>query len=368
MLPDIKLQFIFDNREAQEFAARSVRNDACNFRLSRTYQFYYRFLRPFMPIAVRQLLQRNRRVNTSGRWYFPDDFMQSIGVCLNLANQELTTIHPWPHGSDFAFVLTHDVETSKGMKHIGRIADYEESLGLRSSWNLVPYKYKIDMGLVNDLQARGFEIGIHGYNHDGQMYSSKQEFDRRAERINNALAKYSAVGFRSPMVHRNLIWLQSLNIDYDCSCFDIDPFQPAPGGVGSIWPFFAGHFVELPYTLPQDHTLFIGLRERDDLIWRHKLDYLIGQQGMALMLTHPDYLTGRRESEIYFRFLEHVSDIGNYWHATPTEVARWWRERDDGLLSGFDGDCSSSIGARVSNRAVISSLKLSDNGFRFICR
>ncbi len=103
------------------------------------------------------------------------------------------------------------------------------------------------------------------------------------------------------MVHRNLVWLQALDIEYDSSCFDIDPFQAAPGGVGSIWPFIAGRFVELPYTMPQDHTLFIGLGERDDRIWKDKMDYLVRHQGMALMLTHPDYLTGRRESEIYFR-------------------------------------------------------------------
>ena len=106
------------------------------------------------------------------------------------------------------------------MRHVARIADIEEKLGFRSSWNLVPYKYKIDMGLVKDLQSRGFEIGIHGYNHDGRLYSSKNTFEKRASEINEALEKYSAVGFRSPMVHRNLDWLQSLNIEYDSSCFD----------------------------------------------------------------------------------------------------------------------------------------------------
>ena len=142
------------------------------------------------------------------------------------------------------------------------------------------------------------------------------------------------------MVHRNLNWLQSLDVEYDSSCFDIDPFQAAPGGVGSIWPFIAGRFVELPYTLPQDHTLFIGLGERDDRIWKDKLDFIIRHQGMALMLTHPDYLTGQRESEIYFRFLEHVKGSGRYWHATPQEVTRWWREREKTVERGLPGDNS----------------------------
>jgi hypothetical protein len=33
------------------------------------------------------------------------------------------------------------------------------------------------------------------------------------------------------------------------------------GGTLSIWFFFMGHFVELPYTLVQDHTLMATLGE-----------------------------------------------------------------------------------------------------------
>ncbi len=324
----MELNFLFQNCEAQATARAWVRNDSCNFRLSRKYRIYYRFLRPFMPIAVRQLLQRKQRVVVNDGWYKPIEFMNSLMECFQSTENELAQIRSWPNGSEFAFVLTHDVETSEGMRHVARIADFEEQLGFRSSWNLVPHKYKIDMGLVKDLQSRGFEIGVHGFNHDGQLYSSRRVFERRAVAINEAIKKYGAVGFRSPMVHRNLNWLQSLEIEHDSSCFDIDPFQAAPGGVGSIWPFIAGRFVELPYTLPQDHTLFVALGERDERIWKDKLDFIIRHHGMAMMLTHPDYLTGPRESEIYVRFLEYVKNLDNFWHATPMDVARWWRERE----------------------------------------
>ena len=43
--------------------------------------------------------------------------------------------------------------------------------------------------------------------------------------------------------------MRHLEIEYDLSFFDTDPFEPIPGGTMSIWPFFIGHFVELPYTL-----------------------------------------------------------------------------------------------------------------------
>src|SRR4029077_1472652 len=49
-------------------------------------------------------------------------------------------------------------------------------------------------------------------------------------------------------------------------------------------------YVELPYTLPQDFTLFLLLREESPEIWCRKLDWIAGHGGMALVDTHPDYM------------------------------------------------------------------------------
>ena len=69
--------------------------------------------------------------------------------------------------------------------------------------------------------------------------------------------------------------------------------QPFPGGTGSIWPFIAGKFVELPYTMPQDHTLFYVLKEKGINIWKKKAEWIVKNHGMVLVLTHPDYLKER---------------------------------------------------------------------------
>ncbi len=153
-----------------------------------------------------------------------------------------------------------------------------------------------------------------------------------APAINRALAEFGAVGFRAPMVHRNLAWLQSLDIDYDASCFDVDPFQAMPGGVGGVWPFVAGRFVELPYTLPQDHILFIALGESNGRRWTEKLAYLERLCGMALVITHPDYLDSPERIDVYRRFLVQLREIDLAWNALPREVAAWWRLRDELML------------------------------------
>ena len=99
-------------------------------------------------------------------------------------------------------------------------------------------------------------------------------FDKRVPGMNRRLRQWGAVGFRSPMTHRDPSWMQGLEVEWDSSFFDTDPFEPMPGGVMSIWPFVMGRFVELPYTLPQDHTLIETLGETGPRIWMKKLDYV----------------------------------------------------------------------------------------------
>jgi len=46
----------------------------------------------------------------------------------------------------------------------------------------------------------------------------------------------------------------------------------------------------MPYTLPQDHCPFVIMREKDCKIWKEKLDWIAERGGMALLITHPDYM------------------------------------------------------------------------------
>lgn len=332
MNDDLTIRFLFGDAGLDGVLSRALDADRQAAQLSPAFRIYYA-LRSLIPLPVRQLLQRTRRVEASPRWYFPEEFRAALVAELAKYADGVTLIHPWPDGADFAFVPTHDVETADGMRNVLRIADFEQELGFRSAWNIVPHKYPIDPGIVRELVDRGFEIGVHGYNHDGKLFTSRRVFDSRVPAINAALESFDAVGFRAPMVHRNLEWLQSLEVEYDASCFDVDPYQAMPGGVGSIWPFIAGRYVELPYTLPQDHTLFIALGEPDERIWLEKLDYLIAMRGMALVITHPDYLDSQPRIDAYRRFLQQMRDADGMWHALPREVAAWWRDRDQSKLN-----------------------------------
>ncbi|MEZ4703109.1 MAG: hypothetical protein R2834_22470 [Rhodothermales bacterium] len=253
----------------------------------------------------------------------------------------------WPDGAQFALVLTHDVEKSIGQSRSIQLAEMERDRGFRSSFNFVPERYPDNPSIRRQLGDMGFEVGVHGLNHDGKLYSSREEFMRRAVRINGYIASWGAHGFRSPAMHHNLEWLGSLDCDYDASTFDTDPFEPQPDGAGTIFPYMVPRadgrppYVELPYTLPQDFTLFVLMGETAPVTWKRKLDWIAARGGMALLNVHPDYMhfgSGRArveeyEASIYAEFLDYVtaSYSGRFWHALPHEVAAFWRADRAGM-------------------------------------
>jgi peptidoglycan/xylan/chitin deacetylase (PgdA/CDA1 family) len=300
-----------------------------NLNFSFEKRFYYSALRPLLPIKVRQILQNKYNASVSLRENFICDEL------LNYLKEKpgftdlLKNLYPENYSS--AVVLTHDVEEQEGFDYIPKVIELEKKYNFKSSWNIVPYKYKIDSGIIKLIQEAGHETGIHGYNHDGKLYYSEKVFNERAKYINDAIKKYDAVGFRSPQVHRNLEWLQKLDIEYDASCFDYDPYQPFPGGTGSIWPFIAGKFVELPYTLPQDHTMFYVLRVKDINIWINKINWLVKNHGMILLITHPDYLIDKEHFKKYEELLIYLKNLNGLWQCLPREMTAWWKVKIERL-------------------------------------
>jgi len=295
----------------------------------------YYFLKPAMPWRLRQGLRRLRAA------YKRRAFANVWPIDEN-AGAAPPGWPGWPDGKRFAFVLTHDVEGTKGVSRVERLAGLEAKYGFRSCFNFVPAgEYQVSNALRMMLERRGFELGVHGLEHDGKLYQSKAKFAAKAVGIRQYVRKWNASGFRSPLMQHKLAWLHELGTEYDASTFDTDPFEPEPDGAGTIFPFWVPGpdgrgYVELPYTLVQDFTLFVILGERNIDVWKRKLDWIAERGGMALINTHPDYMhfegspQERDESPVtrYEEFLQYARDKydGSYWHATPREVSRHYRQ------------------------------------------
>lgn len=257
----------------------------------------------------------------------------------------------WPEKKQFALILTHDIESALGVRKSYELAQLDKSYGFRSSFNFVGGDYQVPNDLRSYLLQNGFEIGVHGFNHKVNMFKSRKIFAEQARRINQCLQEWESVGFRSPCMYHNLDWIHELDIDYDASTFDIDPFEPQSDGIRTIFPLVIRDkinnrvkYIELPYTLPQDHLLFIVLREKNIDIWKRKLDWIAKKGGMALLITHPDYMKfhaiGKNHIEtysadFYSELLEYMKRTyaDNYWHVLPRTMAKFWRNVSEHLSS-----------------------------------
>lgn len=293
-------------------------------------------LKPFLPRRI-QLLLRRRVAHM--RWR-RNEHCWPIDVTSARVPQGWSG---WPDGRQFAVVLTHDVDTARGHERCLSLMELEQAAGFCSSFNFVAGEYKVSAELRHCLVENGFEVGVHGWVHNASLYESQEEFRRQAERINACLKEWGAVGFRSPCMFRNMDWLRELTISYDASTFDTDPFEPQSDGAGTIFPFYvAGEngkdgYVELPYTLPQDFTLFVLFRERNIDIWKRKVDWLASHGGMVLLNSHPDYMNfeaGRHGLETYpacyyQELLHYLAEryAGRYWQVLPRELADFWRKQ-----------------------------------------
>ena len=297
-------------------------------------QIYYRF-KPYLPwqlrMAVRRIVARSQRRVSQDTWPINE-----------AAGQAPPDWPGWPEGKQFALVLTHDVEGVRGLEKCRRLMALEQRLGFCSSFNFIPEgTYRVSRELREELGQNGFEVGVHDLRHDGKLYWRRSQYPENARSINHYLHEWQASGFRSGFMLHHRDCLHDLDLKYDTSTFDTDPFEPQPDGVNTIFPFWVPRtdgsgYVELPYTLPQDSTLFLVLKEKTTEIWKQKLAWLARCGGMVLVNVHPDYIGFERDGlevaeypvAFYEELLTHIATKyqGAYWNVLPREVAGWYRE------------------------------------------
>ena len=321
-------------------------------------RLYYR-LKPLVPRGA-QLFARRRFQRIQARADFPrwplepalHDLVELVlaGIA-EAAGEPVPYIAPWPQGHTWAFVLTHDVEWASGRDAIDMVRAVEEAAGMRSSWNLVPERYAVPDALVERLRADGCEVGVHGLRHDGRDFESLRTFERRLPEIRRWADRWGAVGFRAPATHRVWEWMPRMGFAYDSSYPDTDPYEPIAGGCCSWLPFFNGEMVELPITMPQDHTIFEILRAGEE-IWQAKAEQLRQRGGMALVLTHPDYQLDPEQLRAYERLLQAYADDPTAWKPLPRELCDWWRLRAATSLEP-DVDGWRAVGPADADAAVV---------------
>src|SRR5712691_9668695 len=320
----------------------------------------YYWLRPFLPLPVRKHLQRARLSNWNKiafpRWPVDRTVERLLERFLALSMtaqgiQRVPFVWFWPGGATSCAIMTHDVETLAGRDFSSQLMDLDDSAGIKSSFQIVPEgRYQVPEGFLEQIRHRGFEINIHDLNHDGLLFSSRGEFQRRSARINNYGVKYRALGFRSGGLYRNPAWYAALQFSYDMSLPSVAHLDPQRGGCCSLMPFFIGKILELPVTTTQDYSLFHILKQYSIDHWKRQISQIMEKHGLASFIIHPDYVLESRTRDTYKSLLTYLVDLrskGKIWVALPREVNQWWRARrqmklarqgNNWVIEGLDKD------------------------------
>jgi hypothetical protein len=332
----------------------------------------YYFFRPILPVGVRKHLQRLsfggwRRIPFP-RWPVDvtvETLMKAVvrELLEKTGIRELPFIWFWPDGASGCVMMTHDIESADGSRFCVDLMNIDDSFGLRSAFQVVPEppwaSPAATARLVEQLQARGFEVNVHDLSHDGHLFRNRDLFLKRVTAINDRAREFGSRGFRSGAMYRRQDWLPDLEFSYDMSVPNVAHLEPQRGGCCTVMPFFIGDVLELPLTTAQDYTVFHVLGDYSTRLWQEQIDLVLEQNGLISFIAHPDYLREPRARNVYtdlLRLLVWLRAERDVWLAMPSEIDVWWRNRREMALVG-DGASWRIVGPG-SDRARIAFARL----------
>jgi hypothetical protein len=300
----------------------------------------YYFLRPFLSVSVRSPLQRmyfrGWEKTTFPAWPLDLTAERLLETALLLSMKDcgvdtVPFIWFWPNGASSAAILTHDVETVKGLDFCPRLMDIDESFGFRSAFQIIPEeRYPVTKAFLQEVRDRGHEINVQDLNHDGNLFRDRQQFLSRVKAINRYGRLWGAKGFRSAILYRNLNWYDALDFEYDMSVPNVGHLEPQRGGCCTVFPYFIGGLLELPLTTTQDYSLFHILREYRIDLWKAQTALIMKEHGLLSFIAHPDYLLDGRSLNTYRALLAFLAELEaehSLWIGLPNQVNEWWRQR-----------------------------------------
>ncbi len=324
---------VIDNLRLERYQRANGNGDVSALR-----KLYY-FLRPLTGISLRRQIQkfhaRGWQKSTFPAWPVDTTVESLCEKVLQLSMQAQGAAVPfvwfWPEGAPGCALMTHDVETERGRDFCSELMDLDDSFGIKASFQIVPEeRYAVSRAFLSSIRQRGFEVCVQDLNHDGRLFDSKDEFLRRAARINQYGREYGATAFRAAVLYRNPEWYEALDFAVDMSIPNSAPMDPQRGGCCTVMPYFIGKTLELPVTTIQDYTLFHLLEERSIALWKTQIEMILKKHGIASFIVHPDYLLTAETRSLYAELLGYLRELrasSGIWCTLPSELDGWWRAR-----------------------------------------
>jgi hypothetical protein len=115
--------------------------------------------------------------------------------------------------------MTHEVETRLGRDYCPALMEIDDAFGIKASFQIIPEdRYLVGPEFLQNIRERGFEIAVHDLNHDGHLYRDRNQFLKRAAKINSYGKEFGAKLFHQPLEaaskdHHGEAWMH----EFHCS-------------------------------------------------------------------------------------------------------------------------------------------------------
>ena len=199
-------------------------------------------------------------------------------------------------------IITHDIDTRKGLERAEAMKSVEDDLGVESSWFIPSEEFPLNGIVIRDL-AEGSQIGSHDTKHDGTLVHmrDKTRLARRLAKSRTQLEEKTGRPiklFRAPLMQFSREIVNALEIagyeeDFSLPSWESsNPVVMGGFGIQTSVPFHIGKMVEHPLSLPQDHQLLMifGLSTQAAVkYWTQQASRIFSLGGDVVLLVHPDY-------------------------------------------------------------------------------
>ena len=250
-----------------------------------------------IPSPIRNALLRSRSVDSNLSLHLANEIVRkalrlafgSLGFNLERRDPSL-------------FLMTHDVESEKGLNKALSFKRIDDELGVRSTWFITSDEYPISKTVARELSV-GSTIGSHDVRHDGRLIHIRRH-QALVERLRTSRLHLERTfdkevrSFRAPLLQFSENMISGLGeagygFDFSVPCWE--PIHPATMngfGIEAVQGFEMHGVVEFPLTLFQDHQVLtvLGMSTREAIkLWTRQAQLIREFDGDIVALVHPDY-------------------------------------------------------------------------------
>ncbi len=221
--------------------------------------------------------------------FSPNDYTQLVTGLAKTSNQASPSVQ---------VCLTHDIDTQECAAYWPEVIRIEEAYEVHSTSNvLTKGPYTLDQGWLDELETRGFEIGLHGDTHDMAIgFRNIQAVTDRIRRCLDSLGR-PVIGYRAPALGISeplLKVLPTLGFRYDSSIKTNVYYR---GGLDVCIPYLypETNLWELPLTIQDDGLFRDQMLSEDEAleVIKQTVDILKPYNGLMVFNSHPIHLKSK---------------------------------------------------------------------------